>query len=177
MSDEAVLRIVVQDEGQGSFATPPLPERTPEPLRPFSTSEAAGDSRQNYPRNFQPDEPDAETSKKPGSQRQKFKADDPADEAEAIDAATRRYAELFTKGRHQPRPEKIEPDEAAESLAFDPVAAARQRLDREKRLQQVQAEYEKLAGTPPETPFDPAAEAQKKLEREKRMREVEAEYE
>ncbi len=60
--------------------------------------------------------------------------------------------------------------------AFDPVAEAKKRLEREQQLAEVQAEYEKLNPVPPEPAFDPVAEAKRRIEREKKLADIQAEY-
>lgn len=175
--EEAVLRIVVQDEGARAFeAEGPAAAQT-QP-RPFS---GPVDLPAAQPRRIEP------PSETPAWQAKKIQPDDPMDEAEAIDNATRKFAETFSKASRSRTPggdgasqdasyaPKIEPDEGP--APFDPVAAAKKRLDREKQLQQIQAEYDKLTGGPAAEPtFDPVAEAKRRFEKEKRLREIEAEY-
>ena len=74
-----------------------------------------------------------------------------------------------------PTPQQQTTPPAPTAGGFDPVEEAKKRRDREVRVSQVEAEYQKLF-SPQQAQFDPAVEAQKRLDADKRRMAVDAEY-
>lgn len=187
MADEAVLRIVVQDDGSSTPSTTPSspPPQPNQPNRPTPPVVPTGATRQPPPVNISgqppaaPDDGSAEpigpqpptTPVETGRYRPPTQPFDPVevakrriereDQQAAVDAE---YAKL-----RPPQPPK--PPEP-----FDPVEAAKKRIEREDQQAAIEAEYAKLRPPPPTPPFDPTDAAKKRIEREKQQALVDAEY-
>lgn len=186
MSEEsAVLKIVIQDEGQaggagGGGASGLEPPSAPRP----SPRERFGGQVEQQPEPFgasgrtspnRPEDDDKVRAYVPKSERDVWRkmlgeafGDDKGesgDEASGGGASggggVRRRVEANAPQGEQP---------------FDAAAVARKRLDREKQLEEVEAEYQKLNPTPPDAAFDPVKVAQDRLDKEKQLQAIEAEY-
>jgi len=153
VSDQASIRIIVQDEGAIAPSNAQSPSRSapnPNPYAPQYSGQSVA----------------ATPHSSPQSVRSQF---DAVEEAKKRLEADRRRALVDAEYA------KLNPPPA--SPTFNPVEEAKKRLDADKKRAAIDAEYEKLNPTPPTPSFDPVEEAKKRLDADKKRAAIDAEYE